>query len=218
MTTISGSSAALPTGALSSGANRATPKQEDFLRLLTAQLSHQDPLSPSDPSAFVEQLATFSSLEQLGNIRGDLQGLALAQTGVVSASAVGFAGKTATVEGSAFELTPEKTTQDLGAYLSTGGALTARIKDSNGVVVRQIPLGKQDAGVVPFTWDGRNNAGEAAPSGHYTLEVVTSDGTEETKAVSLVRAPVEAVSFDKGYAELRILGRRYALGSILEIG
>ena len=35
-----------------------------FLSLLTAQVENQDPLSPLDSTAFVEQLATFSSLEQ----------------------------------------------------------------------------------------------------------------------------------------------------------
>ncbi|MEM1422077.1 MAG: flagellar hook capping FlgD N-terminal domain-containing protein, partial [Pseudomonadota bacterium] len=35
-----------------------------FLQLLTAQLENQDPLDPADPTEFVAQLATFSSVEQ----------------------------------------------------------------------------------------------------------------------------------------------------------
>lgn len=35
-----------------------------FLSLLTAQVRHQDPLAPLDSTQFVEQLATFSALEQ----------------------------------------------------------------------------------------------------------------------------------------------------------
>lgn len=34
-----------------------------FLTLLTAQIQNQDPLAPLDSTQFVEQLATFSSLE-----------------------------------------------------------------------------------------------------------------------------------------------------------
>ena len=37
--------------------------QEDFLRILLAQLRFQDPLKPVDNQAFVAQLAQFSSLE-----------------------------------------------------------------------------------------------------------------------------------------------------------
>ena len=36
-----------------------------FLRLLTTQLQHQDPMNPMNNEEFVAQLATFASLEQL---------------------------------------------------------------------------------------------------------------------------------------------------------
>ena len=48
---------------------KATMGKEDFLRLLVAQLSNQDPMTPQDGAEFVAQLAQFSSLEQLISIR-----------------------------------------------------------------------------------------------------------------------------------------------------
>ena len=36
-----------------------------FLKILVAQLQHQDPMSPMDDTQFVSQMATFSSLEQM---------------------------------------------------------------------------------------------------------------------------------------------------------
>ena len=50
--------------------------KEDFLRLLVAQISHQDPLKPMDDTAFVAQLAQFSSLEQTMGINTRLDALA----------------------------------------------------------------------------------------------------------------------------------------------
>jgi flagellar hook assembly protein FlgD len=43
--------------------------KDDFLQLLVAQLSNQDPMNPQDGAQFVAQLAQFSSLEQLISIR-----------------------------------------------------------------------------------------------------------------------------------------------------
>ena len=37
---------------------------ESFMKILTAQLQHQDPLKPMDNQEFVAQMATFAGLEQ----------------------------------------------------------------------------------------------------------------------------------------------------------
>lgn len=42
--------------------------KDDFLQLLVKQMEYQDPLDPQDNSAYVAQLAQFSSLEQMTNL------------------------------------------------------------------------------------------------------------------------------------------------------
>lgn len=56
----------LDLGAASAAVSSSSTTGEDFetfLTLLTAQIRNQDPLAPLDSTQFVEQLATFSSLE-----------------------------------------------------------------------------------------------------------------------------------------------------------
>lgn len=42
--------------------------KDDFLKLLITQLQNQDPLSPTNDTEFIAQMAQFSSLEQMQNI------------------------------------------------------------------------------------------------------------------------------------------------------
>lgn len=46
--------------------------QNVFLKLLVAQLKHQDPSSPSDPTQFITQLAQFSELSNTTQMTSDL--------------------------------------------------------------------------------------------------------------------------------------------------
>lgn len=76
-------------GTTGSTVNATAPQnyQNMFLQLLVAQLQNQDPLSPTDSSQFVSQLAQYQQLEQAVNtgqdvsaIRKDLDALVPAQT------------------------------------------------------------------------------------------------------------------------------------------
>lgn len=50
-------------------ASAGQQQKSQFLQLLVAQLKGQDPLNPMDGTQFASQLAQFSSLEELINIR-----------------------------------------------------------------------------------------------------------------------------------------------------
>lgn len=65
--------------------------QNDFLKLMMDQLQNQDPLNPSDPTQYMSELASFSSLEQETQIASST---ASAATQQASASALGLLGHT----------------------------------------------------------------------------------------------------------------------------
>jgi flagellar basal-body rod modification protein FlgD len=57
-----------PTTGVVNNTPGAQMDKDSFLKLLVAQLQHQDPGNPMDSSAFMSQLAQFSSLEQMTNM------------------------------------------------------------------------------------------------------------------------------------------------------
>jgi flagellar basal-body rod modification protein FlgD len=81
-----------PTAATTPGA--AGPDSLDydaFLQLLIAQMKNQDPTKPADPSQFISQLASFSSVEQAIKTNNKLDTM---MTSMALTQAEGFIGRT----------------------------------------------------------------------------------------------------------------------------
>lgn len=68
--------------------------QQDFLRVMLAQLRHQDPLKPVDNQQFLAQMAQFSSLAQTAQLNERVDTLLTLQA---STQAIGLLGKTVEV-------------------------------------------------------------------------------------------------------------------------
>ena len=64
-----------------------------FLQLLIAQMKYQDPTKPADPSQFIAQLASFSSVEQAIKTNAKLDSLMTSQA---LSQSEGFIGRTVT--------------------------------------------------------------------------------------------------------------------------
>lgn len=158
------------TGTSSTAINTSGIGEEfnNFLQLLTAQIKNQDPLSPLDSTQFVEQLATFSSLEQQVKTNVSLEGIAsmigdlhaivandwLGQEVAVASKHVAYEGKP--VE---FEVNP--------SLAHDQAVLT--VTDSQNNVVWQEAL---DPSTERYSWDGNiaNQNAEAA-SGIYQFQL-----------------------------------------------
>jgi flagellar basal-body rod modification protein FlgD len=94
MTTINGLSATQQQSQTPTPTNpKAEIDKDGFLKLFMAQLQHQDPSSPMDTNQSMQQMATFSMVEQLTNMAS--QNTKMAQT-MNTSSAVGLIGRTVT--------------------------------------------------------------------------------------------------------------------------
>jgi flagellar basal-body rod modification protein FlgD len=176
------------------------------LKLLIAQVSHQDPLKPMDDTAFVAQLAQFSSLEQSMGINTRLDALSALERGIANTQIAGLVGKNVTVKGSITTLDSAGIGAPLTFTLSgTAATVDVKLTDASGKAVRTVHLANQSAGLVRMTWDGRDDSGVAQPPGAYAVSVVAKDNTGATVDASLESTGVITnVGFEKGFPNLQL--------------
>lgn len=194
--------------------------KEDFLKLLVTQLANQDPLNPTDSTEFVTQLAQFSSLEQLANMREGLDTLAIVQTAGTSAQMVSFIGKTVKISDQSLTWAEGQKTGTVDFTLDgEAKSVNVNVKDESGKTVKTIDAGSLNAGKQSVTLDGKDNNGSPLAAGTYTFEVEATDAAGKTVAVSTSSmGVVSGVTFEHGYPELVLAdGRTVQLGSVLEV-
>ncbi len=196
--------------------------KSEFLKILTAQLAHQDPTAPVDSTAFVSQLAQFSTLEQMQNVNDTLtQMLALqqmsSQTDVVSV-AVASVGKQAFYSADQMTLSAGGTVS-IGATLAAPAAdVVMEIDDANGNEVRRQSFGAMSTGSNTLTWDGLNDSGVAQPSGTYTVKITAVDISGNPVSVTQQSSGlITGVTFQNGITQLMIGNTPISLNDVTSI-
>jgi flagellar basal-body rod modification protein FlgD len=180
--------------------------KDDFMKLLVAQISHQDPLKPMDDTAFVSQLAQFSSLEQSIGINSRLDALSNQERGMANTQLASLVGKSVTVKGTITTLDSSGIGSPVNFSLGDNAAtVDVSFTDSSGKTVRTMHLGAQSTGLVRMTWDGRDDTGLAQPPGAYAVTVVAKDSTGATVDTNQeTNGIVTSIGFDKGYPNLQL--------------
>ena len=201
------------------GTNTALGEQ-DFLKLLIAQLQNQDPLAPQDNTQFVSQLAQFSSLQAAMGTNTRLDTITSQNQGAANTEVVSLVGKNVSVKGSLVTASGSGTAVPVAFTLAGDSSTTnVSIQDSSGNVIRTIPVGAHSAGLVRVNWDGRDNSGNVMPAGTYAVSVQakTSDGGTVSVAQE-TSGQVTSVAFDKGYPVLTLAnGMQVPVSDLIEV-
>jgi flagellar basal-body rod modification protein FlgD len=191
--------------------------ENDFLKLLTAQMQAQDPLNPMDSANFAAQLAQFSSVEQLTNINTKLTNLAASQASLQNTMASDLIGKKVTVAGNTATLNG----QAVMPYTlpSDASAVAVSIYDATGALVRTAVLGQQSAGNNSYTWDGKDQNGNALPAGKYAFAISAVDASGQAiAATTLTSGTVTGISFNNNVTSLTLDNTtQVQLGDVHEI-
>lgn len=163
------------------GVGDSTLDKDAFLKLMLAQMKHQDPTNPMQSHEMAAQLAQFTSLEQLNNINTTLEGMKNAQAPSVNYQALGFIGKK--VSGDSSKLVRAAgDTEHLFNFQLTGDAAKAKVnvKDAAGNIIRKLEFGELKKGANSVKWNGLGDDGLAARPGEYkfSVEAQTTNGSK----------------------------------------
>jgi flagellar basal-body rod modification protein FlgD len=189
---------------------------DTFLKLLTTQLQHQDPLNPMDTNEFTSQLVEFTNVEQAMLTNKKLESLIALQTGLQLNAAVGYIDKTVGADGIILMLQDGESTitYDLGGNADKVSIL---VIDEQGKTVRTLE-GDTEVGHHEIVWDGRDANGNKLDDGLYGFLVTAIDA--DKKPVPLVQGTVgkvTGVKLSDGEVVLEIGELEIALSDVLTI-
>lgn len=169
--------------------------RDDFLRMLIAQLEHQDPLDPQQATEMTAQLAQFSSLEQLLSMRQSLEEMTRVQTDAQNLSASVLIGREVLAESAHFELAGDGAPPALSFDLAgSTTATTVEMLDARQRVIASFDLGPSAAGETALSWNGTDATGNPLPAGIYSFRVNAVSGADPVSAMTLVRTRVTGVA------------------------
>lgn len=205
VSSASQTASAASTSTTADKAKQAGMDKDAFLKLLVAQLSHQDPTQPTEGTEYVTQLAQFSLVEQSMAQSSKLDVVSTQLTGMSSNEAASLVGKSVTVRGSGIAFDGVSATGSSVNLSANAAKVTVQIQDSTGKTVRTLDVGARASGAMPISWDGRDDNGQPAAKGNYTLKVsaTTADGSI-VNASQDVSGTVQKVNYDKGYPEITL--------------
>jgi flagellar basal-body rod modification protein FlgD len=216
-TTASSSTTTASPGA-AQGATKDSPK-ETFLKLLVAQLEHQNPLEPMDNMQFTQQLAQFTSLEQLQSMNANLSALMNTQMTTNGLQAATLIGKQVQAQANTTHVPKQgKATPFQYTLAADSASVQIDVLDKAGNTARTIAARNQKAGPQTLTWDGKDAQGKPLPEGDYHFQVTAADKAgNPVTAEATLQGIVEGVTYDGNHPYLVVGGNRVELTALTNI-
>ena len=169
--------------------------QSDFLKLMTTQLNNQDPTQPTDSSQMLAQMAQLSTVSGIQDMQSSLKQLVNTMLASQTTQAAALVGHQVVAPGSTATLSSNGLSGAVDLTQDTN-QLAVGIYDSAGQLVKQVNLGEQGKGTIPFSWDGMMDDGTAAPNGLYQIKAMANVSGSAEAMGTYVASKVDSVTVD----------------------
>jgi flagellar basal-body rod modification protein FlgD len=194
--------------------------KDQFLKLLVAQLQHQDPMNPMQGDQMAAQLAQFSSLEQLQQINTTLSSQATASGGLIGAiqanAAISTIGHTVVAAGDQVQIGGTNGSTTVTANIaSPGSTATLHIYNASGVEVGKRDLGPVKSGKQTFDI---GSASKGLGDGTYTYGIDVKDaGGADVTVQTYSTGKVDGISSSPTGIVLTVGGMTIPYANVIQI-
>jgi flagellar basal-body rod modification protein FlgD len=182
----------------------STLGQAEFLKLMTTQLQHQDPMKPMDNGEFLGQMAQFSTVAGITEMSTALKKMTETFDTQRMMQTVGLIGKDVLVNGTQAQLSSEKGLRGVIELETAANQVQVQITNSAGEVIHNLDLGQKFAGQHSFKWDGVLDNGEKAELGNYFVKAIAVNAAGAVEPKTMVYGLVEGVRFVKASSEVKV--------------
>jgi flagellar basal-body rod modification protein FlgD len=192
----------------SKAAGRQTELNKDrdnFLKLLMAQLKNQNPLSPTDTTAFTQQIIGLTQAEQSITTNQHLEKMVEMNKAAHIGNLTGYIDKEVEYDGSRQKLA--RGSAEFGYILEEDAQdVNISIMNSSGKTILTTK-GEPGKGSHEFIWNGKDNSNRLQDDGNYIMEI--SAKGKDNRIISVITnrlGHVMGVSNANGKSELILSG------------
>lgn len=189
--------------------------EQSFMQLMVSELENQDPTQPMNAQQMLAQLAQISTVSGINSLQSTVTNLTKSLQTNQALQASGLVGKN--VLAPATQVTTQKAGSVVQGAVNLPSAaqnVAVGIYEPNGLLVNQINLGANSAGMVNFSWNGQNANGQSMPAGAYEIKAMAAMGGKAQSVSTYLQAPVQSVTLPKSGSSSITLGLGQGLGNI----
>jgi flagellar basal-body rod modification protein FlgD len=191
--------------AVAAGSKKKSLGQADFLKLMTTQMTHQDPTKPMDNTQFLSQMAQFGTVSGIQELQQSFKDFSATISSDQTLQAASLVGRSVSVPSGQGLLSAGGEIKGSVDLPSSSTNVTLKILDpATGEVVQTKSLGGHSAGPISFAWDGTGSNGVLASPGVYDIQVEANLDGVNTVLRPDIQAQVESVSMDSSKNSLKV--------------
>ena len=171
--------------------------QEDFMRLMVAQLENQDPTKPMDNFEFLSQIAQFGTVDGIQGLQSGFNDLSSVLYANQALEAAGLIGNKVVTDSNLGAWTEGETLDATIDLPKPAYEVTLYVQDMAGRVVHSSPLGAAAAGELKVQWDGMDDDGNQLLPGQYRVSAEAVIGGQNQALSVYTHSLVESVTVDR---------------------